>query len=375
MSREDRESRREAAPIRKARYFDYSLLFFLVVLLGVGYVMLYSTSAYTATLRNGDSAFFLKKQLFASALGAAGLIFCVVVDYHFWKHISGVLYVGSFIMCVFVLFAGNESHGQSRWIEIAGINVQPSEIGKVAVIVAMATVISKIPKQLRNMENLLKLFALILPIFGVVAANNLSTALIIFGIAFIMAFVAYPGYKPFFIIVALGGLAAWMLMMLPGMEYRFERIQVWKHPENFETGYQTLQGLYAIGSGGLFGKGLGSSIQKTFVPEARNDMIFSIICEELGLFGAICIIVLYILLIWRCLFVALNARDMFGSFLVIGIMAHIALQVIMNIAVVTNTMPNTGVTLPFISYGGTSLAITISEIGIVLSVSKGIQMK
>ena len=148
-------------------------------------------------------------------------------------------------------------------------------------------------------------------------------------------------------------------------------MQIWLHPEDFDKGYQTLQGLYAIGSGGLFGKGLGESIQKLgFVPEAQNDMIFSIICEELGLFGAICVILMYIMLLWRLLLIATNAKDMFGSYLVIGIMIHIALQVILNIAVVTNSMPNTGVTLPFISYGGTSIMFLIAEMGVALSVSK-----
>ena len=148
-------------------------------------------------------------------------------------------------------------------------------------------------------------------------------------------------------------------------------MQIWLHPEDFDKGYQTLQGLYAIGSGGLFGKGLGESIQKLgFVPEAQNDMIFSIICEELGLFGAICVILMYIMLLWRLLLIATNAKDMFGSYLVIGIMIHIALQVILNIAVVTNSMPNTGVTLPFISYGGTSIMFLVAEMGVALSVSK-----
>lgn len=154
-----------------------------------------------------------------------------------------------------------------------------------------------------------------------------------------------------------------------------ERIQTWLNPENYENGYQTLQGLYAIGSGGLFGKGLGESIQKLgFVPEAQNDMIFSIVCEELGLFGAICVILMYILLLWRFILIATKAKDMFGSYLVIGIMTHIALQVILNIAVVTNTIPNTGITLPFISYGGTSMMILIAEMGVALSVSRDMQV-
>ena len=221
---------------------------------------------------------------------------------------------------------------------------------------------------MRTFKGNIKLLATILPIFVVVAYNNLSTAIIIVGIAFIMVFISSPKTTPF--ILAFVGVVLLAVVFIFGT-YRQERVQIWLHPENYDTGYQTLQGLYAIGSGGLFGKGLGESIQKLgFVPEAQNDMIFSIICEELGLFGAICVILMYILLLWRLLLIATNAKDMFGSYLVIGIMVHIALQVILNIAVVTNSMPNTGVTLPFVSYGGTSIMFLIAEMGVALSVSK-----
>ena len=160
--------------------------------------------------------------------------------------------------------------------------------------------------------------------------------------------------------------------------YQLSRINVWKNPEAFasEGGYQVLQGLYAIGSGGLFGKGLGESIQKLgFVPEAQNDMIFSIICEELGLFGAVALILVFMFMIYRFMVIASNAPDLFGCLLVVGVMAHIAIQVILNIAVVTNTIPNTGITLPFISYGGTSIVFLEAEMGMVLSVSNQIKLE
>ena len=158
--------------------------------------------------------------------------------------------------------------------------------------------------------------------------------------------------------------------------YRLDRIKIWLNPEEYEKGYQTLQGLYAIGSGGLFGKGLGESMQKLgFIPEAQNDMIFSVICEELGLFGAVCLILLYLLLIWRFMIIANNAADLYGALIVVGVMAHISIQVILNIAVVTNTIPNTGISLPFISYGGTSILFLLSEMGLALSVSRGIKFE
>ncbi len=366
---------RKRRKLHTVKYFDYSLLFFLFLLLGVGYVMLYSTSAYMATLAKGDGAYYLKRQIYASVLGFFALFLFTFKDYHLLKKFASLLYIGSFALCVYVQFFGTSINNSSRWIRLGPFSFQPSELAKVAVIVCMAKIISEHQDLFRDNIKMLKVMAfLMIPIGGIVAANNLSTALIIAGIAFTMAFVANPNYKVFVAIICGGGLLAFIMMLLPGMTYRFERISIWLHPEESEKGYQTLQGLYAIGSGGLFGKGLGESTQKLgFVPEAQNDMIFSIICEELGLFGAICIITLYLLLLWRCLIIALNAKDKFGSFLVTGVMVHIALQVIMNVAVVTNSMPNTGVTLPFISYGGSSIAILIGEIGIVLGVSRSMK--
>ncbi|MEE0107037.1 MAG: putative peptidoglycan glycosyltransferase FtsW [Lachnospiraceae bacterium] len=350
------------------KFIDYTLLLIIVCILGFGLVMLYSTSAYNATLKYGNSIYYLKKQVIAACMGFAVMYFCIKVDYHFFARFAGIAYLAATILCLVVNFVGSSSHGSSRWLNIFGVSFQPSELAKIAVILYLAVVISKRPMAMRTFQGNVKLLVTILPIFLVVAYNNLSTAIIIAGIAFIMVFISSPKTAPFLLGVL--GLAALALVFVFGT-YRQERLQIWLHPEDFDKGYQTLQGLYAIGSGGLFGKGLGESIQKLgFVPEAQNDMIFSIICEELGLFGAICVILMYIMLLWRLLLIATNAKDMFGSYLVIGIMIHIALQVILNIAVVTNSMPNTGVTLPFISYGGTSIMFLIAEMGVALSVSK-----
>ena len=194
---------------------------------------------------------------------------------------------------------------------------------------------------------------------------------IIMGVAISMIFVASPKYAQFF--VAGGVVVLFGSIFIMMASYRVERLLIWRNPEKFAKGYQTLQGLYAIGSGGLFGKGLGGSMQKLgFVPEAQNDMIFSIICEELGLFGAVSVILLFVIIIWRFMVIASNAQDLYGALLVTGVLAHISIQVILNIAVVTNTIPNTGISLPFISYGGTSVLFLLAEIGLVLSVSRGI---
>ena len=208
----------------------------------------------------------------------------------------------------------------------------------------------------------------LLPVAGLVGSNNLSTAVIILGIGVLLIFVANPRYLQF---LALGGAGiGFIAVFLAAESYRLERLAIWRDPEKYEKGFQTIQGLYAIGSGGIFGKGFGNSLQKLgFVPEAQNDMIFSIICEELGLVGASFVLLLFLILIWRFFVIASHAPDLEGALIASGAMAHMMIQVILNIAVVTNTIPNTGITLPFISYGGTSVMFLLFEMGLVLNVS------
>lgn len=362
---------------RAASYFDYNMLFILIVLIGFGLVMLYSSSSYTATNKFGDSAYYLKAQVKAFILGLVPMIFFIAVDYRVWKKLGSVIYWMSLLMCsaVFIPGLGVARNNSTRWIRVGPIQFQPSEFAKLAVIIFFAMTIERISKKMNKTMNLFKVLLLLIPICGVIASSNLSTAIIVAGIAVCMLFVASPKYKPFFGIAA-GGVV-FVVLFISLASYRSGRIEAWLHPETAgDKGYQTMQGLYAIGSGKLFGKGLGASLQKLGnVPESMNDMIFTIICEELGLFGAICVILLYILLLWRMMVIANNARDLFGSLLVTGVMSHIAIQVILNIAVVTNTIPNTGVTLPFISYGGTSVVFLMSEMGLVLGVSRGIRLE
>ncbi len=369
-----REARRRKR-IKKLLNFDYTLLLIVIFILAFGLVMLYSTSAYAAALKRGDSSYYLKRQLFAAGLGFIGMIFTTKVDYRRWSHLVWPIYTAALILCIMVIFVGKSINESSRWLYIGPISIQPSELAKVAVILLVASIIDRAPKAQRKIEGTIKTLAFVLPVALVVAYNNLSTAVIILGIAGVMTFIASPKYGIFFGIGAAGVL--FIVIHIMTESYRSGRIGAWLHPEEFVTGsaFQTLQGLYAIGTGGLFGKGLGESMQKYIVPEAQNDMIFSIICEELGVFGAVCIILLYILLLYRLLYIACHAKDLFGSFICIGIMGHIALQVILNLAVVTNSIPNTGVTLPLISYGGTSVAILLTELGFALSVSKNMEFE
>jgi cell division protein FtsW len=225
-------------------------------------------------------------------------------------------------------------------------------------------------KNIDKSKKLIIPFCLLLVMLVPIAATNLSTAVILAGIWFFMFLVVSKNRKVMLSIVGIGLLGIAGFITFAG--YRSDRIKIWRDPTKYEKGYQTLQGLYAIGSGGVFGKGLGEGMQKRFVPEARNDMIFSLICEELGLFGAVILIILFLLFLYRLYFIAINASDLTGSLIVTGIMAQIAIQVVLNIAVVTNSIPNTGITLPFISYGGSALFILMAEIGVALNVSRSI---
>lgn len=371
--------RRNRTRQKKIKYCDYSLFFLVIFLLGFGLVMLYSVSAYNANDKYGDALHYLRRQGLAVVLGLMAMMLISKIDYHIWFHFGNLAYLVAFGLCAVVLIPGigNEAKGSSRWLPLGPLSFQPSELAKLAMILFLSGLVCRIPKQIGKFSNLIKVMIMIVPIFVIVAYENLSTGIIILGIAVVITFVASPKFGQFIAMVVVGVVGGGALFIMAA-GYRMKRIKAWLHPENYtdDTAFQTIQGLYAIGSGGLFGKGLGQSMQKLgFVPEAQNDMIFSIICEELGLFGAVCVILLFLLTIWRLMVIANNAADLYGALIVSGIMAHIAIQVILNIAVVTNTIPNTGITLPFISYGGTSTSFLLAEMGLALSVSRGIRLE
>ena len=353
----------------KKGHKDYVLIVIVFLLVIVGLVIMYSASAYNGRVKFHDSFYYLKKQVFATVLGIICMFIVAEMDYHVWQKFAVIGYLMAIGLSVAVMLWGSEYNGSKRWLSLGPFSFQPSEFSKVALIIFLAWIVTKNSKNIGKMRTLFKIMLFILPIVGLVGTSNLSTAIIILGIGALLIFVASPKYGQF---IGLGVTAvAFMGIFLALESYRLERISIWRNPEQYEKGYQTLQGLYAIGSGGLFGTGLGNSIQKLgFVPEAQNDMIFSIICEELGITGAVGITLLFLLLIWRFFLIAVRCRDLFGSLIASGAMAHMMMQVILNIAVVTNTIPNTGITLPFISYGGTSVVFLLIEMGLVLSVSK-----
>jgi len=370
----------------KTDYYDYNLLAVVILLICFGLVMLYSTSAYEADLKfHNDMKYFSKQGL----ISLAAIIFAILISRIHYRRlipVAGAIYIGAFVLMALVKTPlGVSVNGAKRWLAL-GIQFQPSEIAKIAIIVYLPVVIISMGRQVKTLRAVAVLLLL-----GAVQAGgayilteNLSTGIIIGGITVVMIFISHPKTAPF--LVALGSLSVLLAigigvltsMLDSSTSFRIRRILVWLRPEEFSAagGYQVMQALYAIGSGGFFGKGLGNSTQKLgTIPEAQNDMIFSIICEELGVFGGVMMLLLFAYLLYRLFFIAQNAPDLYGSLMVTGIFAHIALQVILNICVVINLIPTTGITLPFISYGGTSIFFLMTEMGIALSVSRRIKFQ
>ena len=368
-------------------YFDYSLLAILICLICFGLIMLYSTSSYSAMMKqNGDSLFYFKRQLLFCIAGFVGMWIVSKIDYHWYIKKSKVFYfISIFMMFLVKTPLGKEVNGAKRWIKLPfGQQLQPAEIAKIAIILFIPALICSMGKEIKTLEGIARVLA-----WGAFSAavvfiltDNLSTAIIVMGITCITIFVVHPRTR-IFIVLAVGiiltgiiGARILGMAMETSGNFRLRRILVWLNPEKYasEGGYQIMQALYAIGSGGFFGKGLGNSAQKMIIPEVQNDMILSIICEELGVFGAIMVLILFGMLLDRLLFIAQNAPDLYGSLVVTGIFAHIALQVILNVMVVINCIPTTGITLPFISYGGTSVLFLMAEMGLALGISSKIEI-
>lgn len=359
------------------RYFDYPMLFLVIFLICFGLVMIYSTSSYKSMMTYGNSWHWVFRQGIAVAIGAGIMVAeCTLLDYRIFNNnkAAAVSWGVSAALLGIVLVVGAAKKGAVRWISIGFIQFQPSEVSKALIVIYLARALSVNAHRIKTLKDHLIIVGPTIPIIILVFTQNLSTALVLCAMVGVMVFVVSPRTKE--LVIAAGIFAgAVVLYLVTANSYRNERLQIWLHPETHKKGFQTMQALYAIGSGGIFGKGLGQSMQKLgFIPESHNDMIFSIICEELGLFGAVCLILVFIALVWRMLLIAMNTEDLFGSLIVIGYMTHIAIQVFVNIAVVTNTIPPTGIPLPFISYGGTSLSVLMAEMGLVLSISKRIRL-
>ena len=388
MAQRIKSRRRKAVKKQAVHYFDYSLLAIIIFLMCFGLVMLYSISSYEARTEYGDGMYFLKRQGLIGLGSIAVMMWVSRLDYHMFSKYAAMSYWGSMLLLALVKFTplGIEVNGARRWFRLpANQSFQPAEIMKIAVIIFIPYLICRMGNKVHTLKGSLGVVEWGgLAALGVyVLTDNLSSAIIVMGISCCILFVVHKKQK-IFLWIAGGGLAVFVAgsyilgrLLENSTSFRLRRIIAWLNPEKYAStiSFQTVQGLYAIGSGGFFGKGLGNGVQKTVIPEVQNDMILSAICEELGVFGAIIILVLFGLLIYRLLFIAQNAPDLYGALIMTGIMSHIAIQVILNVMVVTNMMPNTGITLPFISYVGTSILFLMIEMGMALGISRRIKLE
>lgn len=381
-------TKRKRTREKEKLYYDYDLLLVIIFLMCFGLVMLYSSSAYSAQVDYKNDMFFFTRQAMIGIIGFIVMFIVSKIDYHLYgAYAKELFWFSMFLMALVQTPLGKTVNGARRWIRLpGGLSLQPAEFTKIAVILFIAYEICLLGQKAKKWDGIKILlgYGLVATLGVFLLTDNLSTAIIVFAITCILIFVVHPKTKPFVAgvivagIVGIIGIIFLKYTLAKSDNFRMRRIIAWLNPEaNADTdSYQFLQGLYAIGSGGFFGKGLGNSTQKLHaIPEAQNDMILAVICEELGVFGAIIILCLFAFMLYRLLFIARNAPDLYGALIATGIFAHIALQVILNIGVVTGLLPTTGVTLPFISYGGTAIVILLAEMGIALGISSKIRLK
>ena len=368
--------RRSRKTGHKSGKIDITFLSILLILLTIGLVMLFSAS-YAYSLEYYDSSYrFISRQALFAVIGIVVMLVVSKIDYHFWRQFSWIAYFVAIILLGFLLVIPPMVSGMDvkRWVVIGPINFQPSELAKFAIILLFSSLIAGNYKQIKNFSFIAFLVvALAIPCVLIVMEPHLSATVLVFCIGIVLLIVG--GLPKRYIFGGIGaGVAGVAVLILSGaVGYGSDRIKYWIDPWADATGlgFQTIQSLLAIGSGGVLGRGIGQSRQKyLWVPEPHNDFIFSIVCEELGLIGAIIIILLFALLLWRGFTIAMHSPDKFGSLMAIGLTFQVGLQAMLNIWVVTNTIPNTGISLPFFSYGGTSLLILLAEMGIVLSISR-----
>ena len=363
--------------LRSQPCLDLPFLCILLLLLSLGLLMLFSAGYAVALYRRGDAYTYIRPQLLFAALGLAAMYAASLIDYHIWHKLAWPIMGLSLLLLVIVLFMP-EYNGCKRWILLPGLGtLQPSEIAKFAVVLVFSHIISLNHDRMQGFAAGVLPFGILLGLVAVLMLlePHLSGTLLILSIGAVLMFVGGTGLRWFALAGGLGvGAVFAAVLALPQLvPYAADRLSSWRDPfaDPLGEGHQTIQSLYAIASGGVAGLGLGNSRQKyLYVPEPQNDFIFSILCEELGFVGAALVIFLFLLLLLRGITLAVRARDKFGALLVVGFVVQVVLQAILNIAVVTNTIPNTGISLPFFSSGGTSLLMLLGEMGIVLSVSR-----
>lgn len=354
---------------------DIILIIITFTLLMIGLIMVYSASAVWAEYKFDDSFFFAKRQMLFAGVGIVAMFFIMNVDYWTWRTWAKVIIIVCFVLLIFVLIPGigNVRNGSRSWIGIGAFSIQPSEFMKIAMIAFLAKFLSENQKKITSFKNgLIPALGIVFLAFGMIMLQpDLGTGTVMVGTSVVMIFIAGARIRHF-VLLGLLGLGGF-IGLIASAPYRIKRITSFLDPwsDPLGSGFQIIQSLYAIGPGGLFGLGLGESRQKFFyLPEPQTDFIFAILSEELGFIGGSLILLLFALLLWRGIRIALGAQDLFGSFLAVGIIAMIAIQVMINIGVVTGLMPVTGITLPLLSYGGSSLTLMLIAIGILLNVSR-----
>ena len=360
---------------RKPGSYDFTVLFIVLTLVLFGVVMIFSSSYYytmTSAKYEYDMFHFLKKQSIWAAFGLFVMFVAMNYPYSKLKIWATPLYWISNACLAALPFIGIEAGGQKRWLGVGPLQFQPSELTKFAVILYLSIYVMEHRKELGNLKGFMKACIWLLIPVVLIAVSNFSSALLVGLMGATILFVASPRVWYFGAAIAAAVPLGAIAILLPQFRYRLGRITTWLDPwaDPTGSGFQTIQSLYAVASGGLFGLGLGQSRQKTFIPEAYNDIIFAIICEELGLIGAALVILLFAVLIYRGIKIAMSAKDQFGMLVATGITSVIAFQSIINMGVVTNTIPNTGQPLPFVSYGGTSLIFLLGMVGILLNISR-----
>jgi len=361
-------------PIKKTAP-DFILITVTLTLLAVGLIMVYSASAVWADYKFDDSFYFVKRQMLFAGVGIIAMFFLMNVDYWSWRTWAKVMLIVCFVLLLLVLIPGigTVRNGSRSWIGVGAFSIQPSEFMKLAMIIFLAKYLSINQKNITSFKNgLLPSLLLVFTAFGLIMLQpDLGTGTVMVGTCLVMIFVAGARIKHF-VILGLIGLAGFVALVLSA-PYRIKRITSFLDPweDPLGSGFQIIQSLFAIGPGGLFGLGLGQSRQKFFyLPEPQTDFIFAILAEELGFIGGSFVLLLFALLLWRGIRVALGAQDLYGSFLAVGIISMVAIQVMINIGVVTGLMPVTGITLPFLSYGGSSLTLMLMAVGVLLNISR-----
>ncbi len=381
---------KEAWQLPQRRATDFTFIACLILLSMIGLIMVTSSSVYFAYNNTGDSLYYFKRQLLWLIISTGVMVAAVYVPLYWYRKLAFLAYVVSILLLIAVMVLGEDINGSKRWLGIGEISFQPSEFAKIATALYMAVLVDQHQDDIQDVWTFIRLFIVVLIPTGLILTENLSTAIVNAAIGLMIMYIGGARVKHFVVLVLpaavllafivvvpllipLDSMPEWIQNILSGWYYRTVRVRAWLDPWSYasDDGYQAIQSLYAVGSGGLFGVGLGQSVQKLgFIPEAHNDIIFAVLCEELGLVGAAVVLLLFAGLIWNGIKIAVHAPNNFSGLLAVGMITQVAVQVIINVAVNTNTIPVTGVTLPFISYGGSSLLFLMGGMGILLNISR-----